>query len=341
MASWEGLEDEYDVFGMPGVQKIARKPKGVGMELKSLACGDTKCILKLEMNEGRRRQAMKAFEEHGSGCAFVLRLASAFFGTGRTIIADSAFSSVNTLEQCRLRGLYFMGMVKTAHKRFPKQWLKRWFDEYRNAVPRRERGEWIALRSTVKINHTDRPLLAIGWGDKRLKTIVTNRRTTIPGNPSIRQRHRVVQDDNSRRTDRYTLEIKRPQAIEIYFKYFNTIDFHDHLRQGSLRLEQYWKTKKWWHRVFAVVFGIIVTNSFLAYKYEHTNGDLLIDSSTMDFNDFIQKLAKSLIFNTFLETSVRTRLSDEPQNMITSGVSTPPQNCTFFVLSLFFTFSRI
>ena len=214
-----------------------------------------------------------------------------------------------------------MGMVKTAHKRYPKKWLRKWYDDYRSALPRRERGEWVALRSTININDNDKPVFAIGWGDKQLKTIVTNRGTTLPGSPSVRPRHRIVEDDNGRRTDRYNIEIKRPQAIEVFFKHFGVIDFHDHLRQGSLRLEQFWKTKKWWHRVFAVVFGIVITNSFLAYRYELTGEGIATGTNVMDFNDFIKKLAKSLIFNPFLEATIRTRLSEEPQNMIASRVS--------------------
>jgi len=317
---------------------IARKPKGIGMELKSLACGDTKCIIALEMHEGRDRQAQKHFEQFGAGCAFVLRLASGYFGTKRTIVADSAFASVNTLEQCRLRGLFFMGMVKTAHKRYPKEYFQTWFHNGMSRTPRMERGEHLALQSTIKCYNHVCPVYAIAWADKKIKMVVTNRGTTLPGTPSVRERHRVVEDAISRRTDRYQLEVKRPQAIELYFKYCNVIDYHDHLRQGSLRLEEYWKTKKWWHRVFAVIFGIIVTNSYLAYKYESTGGGLLGDENIMDFNTFIEKLAYKLVFNPFLDTAVRTRLSNEQQFTVLSTVSPIPSTGTIYTITVYFTF---
>jgi len=54
LQSNEGLELEYSTNGMPAKQKIARKPKGVGMELKSVADGDTGCILCVEMHEGKQ-----------------------------------------------------------------------------------------------------------------------------------------------------------------------------------------------------------------------------------------------------------------------------------------------
>ena len=42
-----------------------------------------------------------------------------YYGTGRVVHADSAFSSVKTLLALQERGLHFMGMVKTAHKEYP------------------------------------------------------------------------------------------------------------------------------------------------------------------------------------------------------------------------------
>jgi len=124
MSSYEGLEASYAVDGMPGKQKIARKPRGVGMELKSVADGDTKCILRVEMHEGKTKQSLKRFNDLGSGCAFIQRLCEPWrFGSNRTVVADSAFSSLNTCEQLLSRGLLFMGMVTTAHKRFPKLYM--------------------------------------------------------------------------------------------------------------------------------------------------------------------------------------------------------------------------
>ena len=46
MRSWKGADGEYVVDGMPHKTKLLRKPKGVGSEIKSLACGDTGIILK-------------------------------------------------------------------------------------------------------------------------------------------------------------------------------------------------------------------------------------------------------------------------------------------------------
>jgi len=63
---------------MPAKTKIGRKPKGVGMELKSVADRDNGCILCLEMHEGKQKQQLKEFEVHG--------LCRSWFGTGRTVV---------------------------------------------------------------------------------------------------------------------------------------------------------------------------------------------------------------------------------------------------------------
>ena len=58
--------------------------------------------------------------------ALTLRLVKPYFGTNRTIIADSAFSSVITAHALLSHGLRFMGVVKTAHSKYPKDSLNLW-----------------------------------------------------------------------------------------------------------------------------------------------------------------------------------------------------------------------
>ena len=86
--------------GIPHQTKIARKPEGVGAELKSVrvACGESLVILRLEAMEGKDANCAKQWtEEFGEGTAIVLRLCQPWAGSGRIVIADSAFSSVKTL----------------------------------------------------------------------------------------------------------------------------------------------------------------------------------------------------------------------------------------------------
>ena len=99
MSSWKGGESAYRVEGMPHKTKIARKLEGVGAEMKALCDGNSGILLRLDIMEGKQRQASKEFHgEFGEGTAVTLRLTKDYFGTNRTIHADSAFSSVKTAE---------------------------------------------------------------------------------------------------------------------------------------------------------------------------------------------------------------------------------------------------
>lgn len=97
------------------------------------------------------------------------------------VIADSAFASVKSAVALRKElGLYFMGMVKTAHRQFPKTYLQK--------VPMATRDEHVVCTATKdNIN-----LRAVGWNDGRknrktkevaCKTIVGSCGTTLNGNP--------------------------------------------------------------------------------------------------------------------------------------------------------------
>ena len=80
------------------------------------------------------------------------------------------------------------------------------------------------------------------------------------------------------------------------------------LRQGSLCLEETWNTHTWQHRIFATVFGIICTDAFLAYRYDHKHAE-----SISDYTTFMGRLAHQLIFNSFITStgvSLRKRKND-------------------------------
>eukprot|EP00731_Ephydatia_muelleri_P023094 Em0015g677a len=95
--------------------------------MKSLACGETGILLKLDIMEGKEANQRKDFAQ----------------------LYDSAFSSVKTLLALQERGLHFMGMVKTAHKEYPLAYLKPWalgHESEKEPV----RGEFCLLEAEVE-----------------------------------------------------------------------------------------------------------------------------------------------------------------------------------------------
>eukprot|EP00731_Ephydatia_muelleri_P014044 Em0007g1354a len=61
MSSWAGADADYNSYGMPHKTKIARKPEGVGAELKALAWGSTGILLKLEIMKGKDTNRQKLY----------------------------------------------------------------------------------------------------------------------------------------------------------------------------------------------------------------------------------------------------------------------------------------
>ena len=124
---WRGmsLKVEDILCGLPHATQIIREPEPVGIELRNLACGETSIILQLEIMEGKDAMQNKEFAEFGSGTSSVLRLTAPWAGTPHVAVGDSAFASVKTAKALLdIRGLGFVGLVKTAHKLFPKGYFR-------------------------------------------------------------------------------------------------------------------------------------------------------------------------------------------------------------------------
>ena len=157
-------------------------------------------------------------------------------------------------------------------------------------------------------------MYALGWHDLKLKTIITNRGTTLSGTDSIRYRHKIVVVDGVEVTQKEEKRIKRPRMIEDFFECFSAVDVQDHLRQGSLRMEEVWKTKQWFHRIFAKIYGIILTDCFLAYRWTKTSQH---DTKIDDFSTFLGKLCKQMIDNEGNNNQRITRSDEVVDTLVT------------------------
>ena len=75
MSAWVGLCALFTAFVIPHLTKIARKPQGVGAEIKAVACGDLGMLVGFDIQEGKERNSQKKYvAEYGAGAAAVLRL---------------------------------------------------------------------------------------------------------------------------------------------------------------------------------------------------------------------------------------------------------------------------
>jgi hypothetical protein len=250
ISSWRG-RDGTVLDGMPHVTKIKRKPQGVGLEMKDACDVMSGIMLRLELCEGKEAMLEKPFQrELGAGTATLLRLTKPWWETGRIVCADSAFASVKSAVELRKRGLHFLGLVKTATRRFPKQYL----DSY----PLAERGAHVAVTSVAD----GIPLIGCAWNDRKRKLVVGTCGTTLAGSPHQKKRLRV---SHTGETEVYYKQVQRPRIVELYFSGAPAVDVHNHYRQGGLALEKGLQTKIWWMRVFCTILGIIETDAYVAY----------------------------------------------------------------------------
>ena len=288
MFEWQGRDQRHGEAGCPHVTKIIRKPKSVGMEVKNLACVQTGIILVLEIMAGKDEMGEREFAAAlGAGTALLLRLTASLKASGRIVIADSAFASVKSAVRLRKdNGLFFLGHVKTATRQFPKK--------YFCEVAMEARGDYVTLTSESE----GVPLRAVGWNegkrDKKTGQIIRKQfigtcATSVAGR-SHRKRRWEVNDDGS--TTKYYFDVKRPNLVEAYYNGAQMIDVHNHLRQGSLRLEAR-KTKRWQIRFFNCWLGICTVDAYLAYKRFCPGKD------TVSQDDFVLDVIGELLDNTF------------------------------------------
>ena len=126
---------------LAGQVKIRRKPRPVGNEILDLCDNKSRIVLHIEFNQGKELNSTKELvKEFGATTAAALRLTKQFWGTGRRAFMDSWFASVQTCNELLKKGIYSVGVVKTAHRNYPRTLL----NDKSNS-----KGEWTSAVATA------------------------------------------------------------------------------------------------------------------------------------------------------------------------------------------------
>jgi hypothetical protein len=268
---------------MPHITKIPRKPEPVGLEIKDMCDGESGVMLFLEIMEGEAVMKTKEFCGQGvsAGTSHCLRATKAWHGSGRVLVGDSAFASVQTCISLKKHGIYFVGLVKNASKHYPKRHLQ--------TMAMAERGDTATFTATRDRVH----MIAHVWNDpgkpgKPRKALISTFGTTLPAEPVERPRKRKHEDGT---WENWIRCVKRTELVKTYFTYAGAIDRHNRIRMDGVRMERTLEYKHWHNRVISSILGIIATDAFLAMRHEHPgNADLVLD-------EFMEKLSSQLIWN--------------------------------------------
>jgi hypothetical protein len=190
-------------------------------------------------------------------------------------LADSWFSSVKTAEQMQLKfKSKFVGVVKTAHGRFPRHFLE-------NKMKTWPAGSHLVLEGTTS---TGVKLLSIGYKYNKKKVLcficTADAGHTEPGQP---YRAKWIGDNG----EKFSKNVSRPDIIARYFGNCNVIDKHNHARQGILGMERQWVTLNGFFRFCTTMIAMTVTDCWKAYKFHLQGNHRLKNVSILKFADML------------------------------------------------------
>jgi hypothetical protein len=288
-ASWIVAVDElmsaFKGKGMPHTSFVPRKPEPIGCEMKCLSDGLLGVMMFLELQEGKDTMAnLTHHTQLGATAACTLRIAESASINGRCLVGDSWFASVRTAVALMKVGVFFIGNVKTAHGKFPKQTLK----EEGKGLPRGDTVVYTATVDGVSLN-------AVGWKCGKVKTVQTFITTCGTSTTANTMAHCDSQDVYG---NLLTEHFKRPVIAELYASAAGSIDWHNRSRQGELALEKRWVTQKWTLRVMTTVIAICVTDAFLlAREFIHEFEDVSVVHFAKCFSKRAVEKAAALIIS--------------------------------------------
>ena len=291
LSRWYGQGGDWINMGLPMYVAIDRKPDN-GCEIQNSACGVSGIMLRLKLVKTAEEEGAH-LEEAGEGLNHgtkVLKyLVTPWAHTDRIVCADSYFASVSTAEELQKIGLRFIGVVKTATKKFPMKFLTEW--------PFSERGNQKGLLHYDANGVVD--MMAYGWVDRDRRYFITTAGSLGLGNPYLRYRWRQVDLEPNANPERVELTVPQPVVCEHYYNTCGKIDGHNRHRQATLQMERKLKTQDWAVRVNMSILCMIIVDSWLMWK-----GLLWIgEGQKGDFEEaqklFYTYLSEELIDNTY------------------------------------------
>ena len=213
--------------------------------------------------------------------------------TDRCVCVDSYFTSVNAVTVLRMMGLCFIGVVKTATKKFPMSYLSN--------LELVQRGDYKGL---VARGADGQPkMLSFIWMDQDRRYFIASASSLDSGILYSQKRWRQVLLELDALPENVELTIPQPKATEVYYRTCSAFDQHNRHRQDNLKTEKKLETKKWDMRVNLTIFSMIVVDTWLVYSQ--------VTGSTELQSEFNVCLAEELIDNNIDSRPQRRRNSGE------------------------------
>lgn len=307
MSRWYGLGGDWINTGLPHYVAIERKPEN-GCEIQDMCCGKSGIMMGLRVVKQEELEGKSTFNH---GLKVMLKLLQGWNSRGRVVCADSYFASVQAAIELWKEGWRFIGVVKTSHKNYPKEFL--------GSIQLKQRGECAGLKAKVYDDGFEFDLLACVYCDRDRHYFISTCSNLSAGEPIERIRWRQVAEvEDDEPPERLKFDVNVPECAELYYSTCGAIDCHNRCRQDALDIEKKLETKSWSNRVNMSIFGMIVVDSWLLY-----NG--CVGGGRLTQKEFYKALLMDLIDNAY-GVGVRSRRStsssaEEAASVSTAGTS--------------------
>ena len=258
MSWWYGQGGHWINHGLPMYVVIDRKPEN-GCEIQNAACGRSGVMIQLKVVKTAEEENASAVTDddgnnHGTN---VLRfLVEPWVRTDCCVCANSYLASINAVTVMRTMGLCFIGVVKTATKKFPMSYLSNLelvqHGDYKGLVARGTNGQ--------------PTMLSFVWMDQQCCYFVASASSLDSGILYSCNRWRQVSLELDALPENVELTIPQPKATEVYYWTCSVIDQHNRHHQDNSKTNKKLETKKWDMRVNLTNFSMIVVDTWLVYS---------------------------------------------------------------------------
>ncbi|KAL7462969.1 hypothetical protein ACHAXS_003342 [Conticribra weissflogii] len=281
---------------LPMYVAIDHKPEN-GCEIQDSCDGVAQIMLRLRLvkDEADERRYLDALavggeqghgENVGHGTKVALDVVKPWLdwqGPPRIVCGDSYFASVATCKEFATCNIGFIGIVKTATKEYPMDYLKQAEVE--------RRGGMHALVS--KDGDGVAELVSLMWVDRERRFFIGNMEGTEQTEPIYRKRWRQIDETMEEDAELVHLEIPQPMMVKTYYNVCGKIDQHNRKRQTDVELEKYLCTNDWSKRINLSLLSMIIVDTL---NFDQACKGQECDASA---HDWIMGLTEEMIDNDF------------------------------------------
>ena len=229
MSQWYGQGGHWINHGLPMYVAIDRKPEN-DCEIQNAACGRSGVMIQLNIvktAEEENASAVTDDDSNNHGTNVLKFLVEPWVRTDRCVCADSYFASINAVTVMRMMGLHFIGVVKTATKKFPMSYLSN--------LELVQRGDG---------TYGQRTMLLFVWMDRDRCYFIASASSLDSGISYSRNRWHQVSLELDALPENVELTIPQPKAMEVYYRTCSVIDQHNRHCQDNLKTEKKLEMKK-------------------------------------------------------------------------------------------------